>query len=52
MVHRDSAALTDKILEYVEGNQAFFLGIADEYVVESSDPTVAALSAVVGAPTG
>ncbi|RKD85924.1 class I SAM-dependent methyltransferase [Halopiger aswanensis] len=51
MVHRDSEALTDTILEYVEGEQEFFLGISDEQVFESADPSNAAISAVVGTPT-
>ncbi|WP_136591398.1 class I SAM-dependent methyltransferase [Salinigranum halophilum] len=48
MVHRDSEALAETILEYVEGEQEFFLGISSEEVFESSDPTTAAISAVVG----
>lgn len=48
MVHRDSEALADTILEYVEGKQEFFLGISDEQVFESTDPSTAAISAVVG----
>jgi ubiquinone/menaquinone biosynthesis C-methylase UbiE len=52
MVHRDSEALTQTILEHVDGEQEFFLGISDEEVFESSDPTTAAISAVVGTPTG
>ena len=50
MVHQDSAALTETILEYVDGDHEFFLGISDEDVFESSEPTVAAISAVVGTP--
>jgi ubiquinone/menaquinone biosynthesis C-methylase UbiE len=52
MSHRDSAELTDTILARVAGDQEFFLGIADEDVFESTDPTTAAISAVVGTPTG
>ncbi|WP_231741265.1 class I SAM-dependent methyltransferase [Halorubrum sp. CBA1125] len=48
MVHRDTEALVDTILEYVEGEQEFFLGISDEQVSESTDPSKAAISAVVG----
>jgi len=48
MVHRDSEALADTILEYIEGDQEFFLGISDEQVFESTDPSKAAISAVVG----
>lgn len=48
MVHRDTEALVDTILEYVEGEQEFFLGISDEQVFESTDPSKAAISAVVG----
>jgi len=51
MVHRDSEVLTDTILEYVEGEQEFFLGISDEQVFESADPSNATISAVVGTPT-
>ncbi|UVE52002.1 methyltransferase domain-containing protein (plasmid) [Haloferax larsenii] len=50
MAHRDSEALAETILEYVEGEQEFLLGISDETVFESSDPTAAAISAVVGTP--
>jgi ubiquinone/menaquinone biosynthesis C-methylase UbiE len=50
MVHQDSGELEDTILEYVDGDQEFFLGISDEEVFESSDPTAAAISAVVGTP--
>ena len=52
MVHRDSEALADRVLDTVDGTQEYFLGIADETVVESSDPTTAAITAVVGAPIG
>lgn len=52
MVHRDSAALTDTILERVEGTRESFLGIEDRTVFESSDPTTAAVSAVVGTLDG
>ncbi|RLM95244.1 class I SAM-dependent methyltransferase [Haloarcula sp. Atlit-7R] len=48
MVHRDSEALADTILEYVEGEQEFFLGISDEQVFESTDPSKAAITAIVG----
>jgi ubiquinone/menaquinone biosynthesis C-methylase UbiE len=48
MVHRDSEALADTILEYVEGEQEFFLGISDEQVFESTDPSKAAIAAIVG----
>jgi len=51
MVHRDSEALTDTILEYVEGEREFFLGISDEQVFETTDPSNAAISAIVGTPT-
>lgn len=50
MVHRDSEALIETILEYVDGEQEFFLGISDEDVFESTDPMTAAISAVVGTP--
>lgn len=50
MVHRDSEALIETILEYVDGEQEFFLGISDEDVFESTDPMIAAISAVVGTP--
>lgn len=50
MVHQDSEQLTETILEYVDGTQEFFLGISDETVFESTDPTTAAISAVVGNP--
>lgn len=50
MVHRDSETLTETILEYVDGGQEFFLGISDGEVFESTEPTTAAISAVVGMP--
>lgn len=50
MIHQDSEALADTILEYVEGDQELFLGISDEEVFESTDPTAAAISAIVGTP--
>ncbi|WP_247381714.1 class I SAM-dependent methyltransferase [Halorientalis brevis] len=50
MVHRDSAKLADTILEYVDGEQEFFLSISDEEIFESADPAKAAISAVVGTP--
>jgi ubiquinone/menaquinone biosynthesis C-methylase UbiE len=50
MVHRDSGALADRILEHVEGEQEFFLGISDGELFESTDPSRAAISAVVGTP--
>jgi ubiquinone/menaquinone biosynthesis C-methylase UbiE len=52
MVHPDSEALADRVLETIDGTQEYFLGIADETVVESSDPKTAAITAVVGAPIG
>lgn len=52
MVHQDSEALTQTIFEHVDGEQEFFFGISDREVFESSDPTTAAISAVVGIPTG
>ena len=50
IVHRDSETLTETILEYVDGGQEFFLGISDGDVFESTEPTTAAISAVVGTP--
>jgi len=50
MAHRDSEALAETVLDHVEGEQEFFLGISNEEVFESTDPTVAAISAVVGTP--
>jgi ubiquinone/menaquinone biosynthesis C-methylase UbiE len=50
MVHQDSEELEDTILESVAGNQEFFLGISDEEVFETADPTTAAISAIVGTP--
>jgi hypothetical protein len=50
MIHRDSEALTGTILECVDGDQEFYLGISDGEVFESTDPAKAALSAVVGTP--
>jgi len=50
MVHTDTGALTDTILNHVEGEQEFFLGISEREVFESSDPAKAAISAVIGSP--
>jgi len=50
MIHQDSEELTETILEYVDGDQEFFLGISDEEIFESTDPTAAAISAIVGPP--
>lgn len=50
MIHQDSEKLTETILEYVDGDQEFFLGISDKEIFESTDPTTAAISAVVGTP--
>lgn len=50
MAHRDSETVTETILEHVDGEQEFFLGISDRDVFESADPTVAAITAVVGSP--
>ncbi|WP_435095680.1 hypothetical protein [Halorubrum sp. N11] len=50
MVHRDSAALTERILDRVDGEREYFLGISGEEVFESSDPSTAAIAAVVGEP--
>ena len=50
MTHQETEALTETILEYVDGDQEFFLGISDGEVFESSDPTTAAISAVLGTP--
>lgn len=51
MVHRDSGAVVERLLTSIDGTQEYFLGIDDETVVESSDPTTAAVTAVVGSPT-
>jgi ubiquinone/menaquinone biosynthesis C-methylase UbiE len=48
MVHRDSEGLMDAVLEHVQGEQEYFLGISDEQVFESTNPSKAAISAVVG----
>jgi len=50
MVHRDSEAVTETVLEHVDGEREFFLGISGDDVFESTTPTTAALSAVVGTP--
>jgi ubiquinone/menaquinone biosynthesis C-methylase UbiE len=50
MVHRDSEELVGTVLDSVDGRQEYFLGITDERVVESRDPTTAAITAVVGSP--
>lgn len=51
MVHRDSETLATRVLDTLDGTQAYLLGIDDETIVESSDPTTAAVTAVVGTPT-
>lgn len=51
MVHRDSDALIEQVRNYVDGTKENFLGIDGETVVEGSDPTTAAVTAVVGTPT-
>jgi hypothetical protein len=50
MVHRDSDALAETILEYVTGERDCFLGISDGEVVERTDPETAEVLAVVGTP--
>lgn len=50
MVHRDSETLVETILEYIDGEREFFLGISEGTVFESTDPTTAAIAAVVGTP--
>jgi ubiquinone/menaquinone biosynthesis C-methylase UbiE len=52
MGHPDSEALADRMLKSIDGTQESFLGIADEPIVESNDPTTAAITAVVGTPVG
>jgi hypothetical protein len=47
MIHQGPDGLTETILGYIDGGQKFFPGISDEEVFESTDPTVAAISAVV-----
>ncbi|WP_311172074.1 class I SAM-dependent methyltransferase [Halobellus ordinarius] len=48
--HRDTDALTDTIFEYIDGDSEYFLGVADRTVIESKDPTTAAIVPVVGTP--
>lgn len=50
MVHRDSDALADRILDIIDGMKEYFLGIDGTTVFESNDPTTAAVTAVVGTP--
>ena len=45
---RQYEQLADTTLESAEGNQEFFVGLSDEDVFENTDPTAAAVSAVVG----
>ncbi len=52
MIHRDSETLAKTILHQIDGEQEFFLGISDKEVFESSEPTTAAISSIVGTPTG
>jgi len=50
MVHRDSDALAAQILDSIDGTKEYFLGIDGTTVFESTDPTTAAVTAVVGTP--
>lgn len=50
MVHRDTDALTETILEYVDGRRDRILGIDGEDFVDRTDPSTAAVTAVVGGP--
>lgn len=50
IVHRDTEELAARLFEVIDGTQEYFLGIEDETVVESSEPTTAAMTAVVGTP--
>lgn len=52
MVHRDSEAMADRVLDTIDGAQEYFLGIADETLVESSDSATVEVTAVVGTPIG
>ena len=48
MVHGNSDTVTETVLEHVDGEREFFLGISEDDVFESTTPTTAALSAIVG----
>lgn len=51
MVHRDSDKLASMIEQRVNGDREYFLGIADQSVFETDDPTEAAMMAITGNPT-
>ena len=51
LVHRDTDELIDRIRDHVDGTTEYVLGIEDESVVESSDPSTAAVTAIVGTPS-
>lgn len=50
MVHRDSEAVARQLLSRIDGTKEYLLGIEDETIIESSDPTIASITAVVGTP--
>lgn len=50
MVHRETADLAATIETYVDGHSEYILGIEDEDVFETNDPTEAALLAITGSP--
>ena len=50
MKHRDMEALTAVVEEYIEARSEYILGIADEKVFETDDPTEAAMLAISGSP--
>ena len=50
MEHRETTELATVVEKYIDGTREYTLGIADEGVFETSDPTVAAVLAVSGSP--
>lgn len=50
MLHRDTEALERRLLEVIDGSSEYILGIENDSVVERTDPTTAAVTAVVGSP--
>lgn len=50
MVHRDSEAVARQLLSRIDGTKEYLLGIDEKTIIDSSDPTCAAITAVVGTP--
>ncbi|MCU4744407.1 hypothetical protein [Natronoglomus mannanivorans] len=51
MKHRDTEELATVLEEYIDSRREYILGVADEVVFETDDPTEAAVLAISGSPT-